>query len=207
MIIGISGRSGSGKSTMADYLVRSRKFVAISLADPVKRICKEVYGFSDSQLWGGSENRGCPVDKYQRKDGTFLTAREALQRLGTEWGRSCYENTWVDMCVGSAARVLAGEHYDPVRGFNHTLWESIFREKPGGVVIPDVRYDNEAERIKEGGGVLIRLTSEWALPPSNGVEGHSSEHGISYGLVDHVLEVPKGLPNFYKEIDALMARL
>lgn len=207
MILGISGRSGSGKSTMADYLVKNKGFVSISLSDPLKRFCQEVYGFSEAQLWGRSENRSCPDKRYQRKDGTFLSAREALQRLGTEWGRTCYENTWVDLCISSAQRVLQGDHYDPVRGFNHTLWESIFKEKVKGVVIPDIRYDNEADRIKDSGGVIVRLSAQWSSAIADGVEGHDSENGINSGLVDHVLEVPKGLQNFYREIDSLMPRL
>lgn len=207
MIIGISGKAGSGKSTMADYLVKNKKFVSISLADPLKRFCREVYGFSEATLWGSSDMRSCPDGRYQRSDGTFLTAREALQRLGSEWGRTCYENTWVDLCMSHASRVLGGESYDPVRGFSHTLWELIFREKVVGVVIPDVRFDNEAERIKDGGGVIVRLSSPWSQASASGIQGHDSEAGINTGLVDHDLEVTKGLPNFYKQVDTLLEEI
>ncbi len=57
MIIGICGNAGVGKDTTADFLVKTNGFVKVSLADPMKRICQAVYGFSNEQLWGPSEKR------------------------------------------------------------------------------------------------------------------------------------------------------
>lgn len=36
----------------------------VSLADPIKRICKDVFNFSDEQLWGPSEKRNAPDPRY-----------------------------------------------------------------------------------------------------------------------------------------------
>lgn len=208
MIIGILGRAGSGKTTMADYLARNKKYVVVNLADPLKRIAKEVYGFSDMQLWGASEHRNSPDKRYPRADGTFLTPREALQRLGTEWGRTCYEDTWVEYAMRTASRVLHGEAYDPVEEFSSTWWNKVFKKKCSGVAIPDVRFQNEVDSVKEGGGVIVKLESDWAPQLSAGVEGHASEKlDIRPETIDHILNVPKGLPNFYREIDSLLLRL
>jgi hypothetical protein len=71
-LIGISGFAGSGKDTVADWLVREKAFVKLSLADPIKRICKDVFDFSDEQLWGPSEKRSEPDKRYVRTMKTTL---------------------------------------------------------------------------------------------------------------------------------------
>ena len=94
-IISLTGNMGVGKDTMADYLVEKYGFVKVAMADPMKRIAKEVYEFSDEQLWGPSESRNMPDERYPRPDGSFLSARISTQLLGSEWSRVCYPDTWV----------------------------------------------------------------------------------------------------------------
>lgn len=64
----------------------------------------------------------------------YLTPREALQTLGTEWGRGRYRNLWID----------------------NALREAHFLSKTySDVVISDVRHINEMEAIQREGGKLI----------------------------------------------------
>lgn len=65
MIIGLSGFMGSGKDTVADMLTK-RGGTKIALADPIKRICREVFDFSIESLWGPSEKRNEPDKRYLR---------------------------------------------------------------------------------------------------------------------------------------------
>ena len=46
-IISLTGNMGVGKDTMADYLASRYGFVKISMADPFKRMAKEIFNFSD----------------------------------------------------------------------------------------------------------------------------------------------------------------
>lgn len=208
VILGIIGRSGSGKSTMADYLIRQRRMVSIAQADPLKRFAQEVYGFTNTQLWGPSEARNAPDERYPRPDGTFLTPREALQLLGTEWGRRCYEDTWVDYCMADCSRILNGEAYEPWCRFNTKWHKRIFRKRPSGIVITDIRFANEVNRVREGGAIVIKLESSWAPVLEAGVKDHASEKfDIPDSSVDHVLEVPKGLPAFYSAVDGLLQKI
>lgn len=64
MIIGLSGLAGSGKDFVSDILVERYNFVKIAFADPLKRICKEIFDFSDDQLWGPSEKRNESDKRY-----------------------------------------------------------------------------------------------------------------------------------------------
>lgn len=66
MIIGITGKAGSGKDTVADLLVHEHGFVKVAMADPLKRICMDLFGFSYQQLWGPSKLRDAPDPRFPR---------------------------------------------------------------------------------------------------------------------------------------------
>lgn len=203
MIIGISGVAGSGKDTTADVLIQHHGFVKVALADPLKRICKDVYDFSDDQLWGPSASRNAPDWRYPRTPEAvafieriqvqleerfaqsvekefgedvakhFLTTREALQSLGTEWGRRCFRDTWLQKAIRTAKTLLseAGRtlQYDARRG----LHESV-QARAQGVAIPDVRFKNEMLGIRAAGGVVIRVRRTKA-GLNAGFAAHASE--------------------------------
>lgn len=112
MIIGITGLHrdeagsvqtiGAGKDAAAEVLIAKHGFVRIGLADPLKRICREVFDFSIEQLWGPSQERNKPDRRYMRggKHGasnmqTYLTyknEREELERLRPEGYESLHKD-------------------------------------------------------------------------------------------------------------------
>ena len=51
------------------------------------------------------------------------------------------------------------------------------------VVIPDVRFPNEADAIKELGGIIWRINRHGL----NGINEHRSEHAMDSYMVDHVI--------------------
>ena len=166
MIVGICGRAGSGKSTAARHLVEAFGFVELALADPLKRFCHEVFGFSDEQLWGPSEKRNEPDPRY----GT-LTPRRALQTLGTEWARACYPDVWVDYGLRLAKELESGcfgyaRDFGRFGDFGRS--DTVPRRS---VVISDVRFPNEGRKILEAGGKVIKLVRPAA--PDSG--SHASE--------------------------------
>lgn len=168
LIIGVAGRAGAGKTTIADILVKKHGFVGIALADPMKRFCKELFEFSNAQLWGTADDKAREDERYPRAGGGHLTSRYALQTLGTEWGRNCYEGVWVNYCLRTAASILRGRQYDPQYGLA-TIFSRFFR--PSGVVIHDVRFQNEFDAVKAVGGFLIHVTR-----PTAGLVGKAAEH-------------------------------
>lgn len=165
MIIGITGLAGSGKDTCADALVERRGFCKISLAAPLKRVCEYVFGWDQERLNGPSERRNEPDPAWGG-----LTARYALQQLGTDWGRRMHPDVWVRRCLRDARLRLEPEEGDPRGAFP-------------GVVIPDVRFENEAVAIRAAGGKIVRI-----VRPGAGLTGdaaaHSSEAGVPDELVD-----------------------
>jgi hypothetical protein len=194
MIIGMTGKAGSGKDTVADILVREHGFVKVAFADPLKRLVRDVYAFTDEQLWGPSDKRNAPDLRYPRPHsfppncdfraehctccGTleqapglmpqcYLTPRHALQQLGTEWGRGCYPNTWVEYALRTADTLLReGCEYYPTRGLTVERAD----EPPRGVVISDVRFPNEVEALRAKGAMI------WKTTRGQGLQGAAATH-------------------------------
>lgn len=176
-LVALLGKAGAGKNTAADYLSKLFNTKQIALADPLKRICKEVFDFSDQQLYGPSEYRNAPDKRYPRdvrcpkctnygffSDGTqcptclgkgtvteHLSPRWALQTLGSEWGRSCYKDIWIDYGIRSAAHA----------------WD--VERRP--VIITDARFKNEAQKIHDAGGEVWKI-----IRPGAGAQGGVANH-------------------------------
>lgn len=214
MIIGLCGQAGAGKDTVADFLVKNHSFAKVALADPLKRICREVFDFSDEQLWGPSEERNKPDERYPRQvpchwsraEGSepftcqycgertedavemmeracparsHLTPRYALQQLGTEWGRNCYDNVWVDYALRVAKRLLTDDDAWYLAQIGQSFYRLRGRFDPGpnprpaiqGVVISDVRFINEVEAIRAAGGHVWKIER-----PGAGLVGTAAQH-------------------------------
>lgn len=176
-VIGLAGKAGSGKDTVADILVRDFGYVKVALSDPMKRIFWSLWpDLEFGQLWGPSERRGEPLPW----GGT--TIRAALQRLGTEWGRGCDEDVWVNLALDAAAALIEGTHdYTPdgglvprIRGAYQRL-----RRPVVGVVIPDIRFRNEISGIRRCGGPIWRV---WR-PDAKRLEAAEANH-VSEALPD-----------------------
>lgn len=134
MIIGICGLIGSGKDTIADYLVQKHSFKKLSFADKLKDSVGAMFDW-DRQLLDGKtdESRAWreKEDEFWSKEmGQPITPRLVLQKFGTECMRDgFYDGIWV-----SLAKKKLLDNPD-------TKW-----------IIPDVRFENEANMIKEIGG-------------------------------------------------------
>jgi len=145
MIIGITGFIGSGKDTVANYLVAKHGFVRDSFAGTLKDAVAKVFGWDRELLEGltpeAREWRE-EVDPWwaKRLDMPKLTPRYMLQLWGTEVCR---------------------------RGFHNDIWiaslENRLRKTTEDIVISDVRFPNEIAAIKKHGGMCV-LVKRGSLP-------------------------------------------
>lgn len=103
-------------------------------------------------------------------DSYGVTPRHMMQTLGTEWGRNLIDS---DIWVKAFARLNAGKC----------------------VIVPDVRFENEAELVREH-GVLIHLVGR------GGIEGkHVSENAIEFNPGDIVIDNSRDLAWLYGQVD------
>lgn len=187
LLIGLVGRAGSGKDTVGQLILqRVTATVVTSFAEPMKVFCKEVFDFTHEQLYGPSELRNAPDKRYPRGDGTFLSPREALQTLGTEWGRKCFPDVWVNLAARNARRMLD-------RGTN--------------VVFTDVRFLNEALTIRALNGKLWRIRR----PEADAVASqHQSERELDSeamkALVTHEIFNTGSMEKLYQEVQEALTR-
>ncbi|MEK7499201.1 MAG: hypothetical protein AAB649_01190 [Patescibacteria group bacterium] len=209
-IISLTGNMGVGKDTMADYMVAKYGYVKVSMADPFKRIAKDVYEFSDEQLWGPSEARNRDDMRYPRADGTFLSARIVTQLLGNELSRLAYPETWIVYMKRVVEKIQQGYFYSEKQGAYKVEGK---KSEYSGIIVSSCRFKNEIEAIKEMSGKTVRLVRP-ALPVETflgaGVGNHLSEKeqlALPDDFFDYVLEVPEGLENFHQKIDAFMGTI
>lgn len=150
--IALVGLAGVGKNVLADYITATYGHMQLSFAAPLKRAVQSIYHFSDAQLFGPSRLRDEPDPRYLRADGTGLTPREALERIGTDACRKCYEETWLDLAMLDASKIAA-------RG--------------GKWVFTDARYVNEMDACRARGALIVRLTRTGIVAGGHESEAHA----------------------------------
>lgn len=144
-LICLAGRAGSGKTTIAEHLRRTRGAVRYSLAEPLKRMGRAIWGWSDEQLWGPQAVRDIVSTRWG------MSPRRSLQLLGTD-----------------AMRNVLGDHV-----WVRYLLERLDAEQPELAVVDDVRFIDEARRMYNAGARVVRLTN--LNHPALGKDAHASE--------------------------------
>ena len=140
MIIGLVGLIGSGKDTVADFLIQQHNFTRESFANSLKDAVSNIFHWDRNRLQGlTAEDRAWreEVDDWwaERLGIPHLTPRWVLQFFGTDVCRDNFSN---DIWVAS-------------------LEKKLLYYKDEHVVISDVRFPNEIHAIKDSGGVIIRV--------------------------------------------------
>ena len=185
VLIGLMAGKGSGKSTAANYMINNYNFVEKSMAEPLKKACKELFLFTDDQLFGTQEQKETPDPRW-----FGCSPRKALQYVGTDLIRNNLDN----IMPGLDKNIFI-HHFK--------LWyEQEMRKNPNiCVVISDIRYQNEADFIHELGGILIKIIRHFEKT----VDMHSSEIELqSITTYDHLIENIGTLPEYYSKLDNIL---
>ena len=103
--------------------------------------------------------------------------RVLMQTLGTEWGRRINPDCWLN------------------------VWRSQL-PVTGVVVVPDVRFENEAQAIRELGGPVVHVTRP-VTTEMLAVPAHASEAGIKKAKGDIILRNDRGI----EKVAALAAQI
>lgn len=150
MLTGIMGKAGSGKDTIGDHLVSSYGFKKISLADPIKRLVKDVFVLDDHTVY----DRVAREQKLEKWP--TWTVRTLLQYIGTELFRNNIDDAiWVK-----------------------SLWYRIQKDSVNNYVCCDVRFPNELKFFKDNakkGEFIVLKVVRPGYSGQVGLAGHASE--------------------------------
>lgn len=177
-IIGLTGKKRAGKDSAASFMDGYKK---ISFADPMReimyRLCiiPEGWDYNENKedevlilfddlnlnvrmivigdiLLKNEEEKESLYSFIKTFKNRLFSAREFLQKLGTEWVRKTIsEDLWVNYSLKKA------------------------KQTEGNVVFADVRYDNEAKAIIDAGGEVVLIKRKGQEESG---DTHESEKGI-----------------------------
>jgi len=136
-----------------------------------------------------------------------LTPRKLLQLLGTEAGRELiHPNIWVNSLF---ADYKAKEEIGLYDG-GYLDGQEAYRVDKSNWIITDVRFPNEAEAIKQRGGIVIRVNREESVlykgvKHIKGVKSieHPSETALDDYEFDHVIENNSDITSLVEKIKQL----
>ena len=177
---------GSGKDTVAAYLIKEHGFERRAFADPLKKSVAALFDIPYHE-----------IDKYKNDDCvevnlevpspdalvsvSKLTFREFLQRYGTESHRDVFgDNFWADQTLPKDAFY---------RGRN--------------IAITDLRFENEAMRVHSCGGFVVNIVR----PGLDDKDQHSSEAPLDKRTVDFRLMNEGSLLDLYDYTERMLTYL
>ena len=160
MIIGISGKAGSGKDTAAKMLEVLYANPDISYEDFANKRYKN---FADIQIVHFADSL---------KETTQVLFRIGEWETNTQEGKKTTIN-WIGKTVRELLQGIGQGLRDAI---DPNLWVKILFANTKGwsnYIIADVRYPNEVKAIKERNGILLRIDRKGA-----GAGNHSSETAL-----------------------------
>lgn len=137
MIVGICGFIGSGKDTVADYLVNFHEFRRESFANTLKDAVAAVFGWDRTML----EGRTKAAREWREQVDPWWAERLAMPTLTPRW---VLQYWGTEVCR---------------KGFHDDIWiaslENKLRNSLDNVVISDCRFPNEIDSIRNAGGKIV----------------------------------------------------
>lgn len=193
MLIGLAGLKNAGKDTAADYLVLSYGFKKIAFADKLKDSLCATLSITRNQLEELKNNPDARVIVTKGRDVygidqviRDMSLREVAQYHGTEAHRDVFwKDFWVDILLPSGYELPLEREYNQL----------------GNFVITDCRFTNEVLRIKELGGIIVRIDRNLVDMKA---DSHPSEAGFDSSLIDYAVDNDDSVTMLYTRLDTLM---
>lgn len=168
-LIGLSGRAGAGKDTLASHLAPFG-YVRVAFADPLREMALAIDPLVALSPWDRAASMR--LSDYVTAAGWDAAKRHPevrrfLQRLGTEGVRHHLgDDTWVRLAEARIADL---------------------GDVP--VVVTDVRYPNEVDLVRRLGGLWVHVNR----PDAVTVPGHVSETSLDPSQADVVIHNTAGV--------------
>ena len=201
-ILGISGKGQAGKDTVADYILTKDMWVdKASFAFNLKKVCSKFFGLEINRFL----KQDLKCKKFRRP--LIITRKKYAELITTILeGESYTIPNLPDKYVHTPRELLQYIGTDVLRRANDNCHVIMFRKlygKGDGLIVTDVRFENEAQFIREQGGMLVRIERpQRYLLRSN----HPSETSLDYWFDwDYVLNNDKlGEEHLYRRVDKML---
>ena len=181
-LIGIHGKAGAGKDTIANFLIDTYKnYYLQPLAEPLKQVAAIAFGIPEDHFHG----RDLKEIKNEYWD---KSPREIAQFIGTEMFRTLYgPDFWL-----RRALLRLNNQYIPED-------EGEYQEGDT-VIISDIRFQNEAEFIWNNKGIIIHVNRPGLS--GVGIQNHASEQGINFNVGGETYEVinDSTIPELHRKV-------
>lgn len=182
IVIGLHGRAGSGKDTVAEILrgqliLEGYYPVVLRFSQPLKQVAKLVFGLSDAEVETEEGKASSPPQCYG------FTIRQIQQLIGSDMFRDLiHQDIWVDRLKQRIFQTIRGE-YDKADVFvNHHFVNSFTQFV---FIVPDVRFENEIAAVREFKNVIVEVDRPGNVSSATGTN-HISEKDLRH-LVDFVI--------------------
>lgn len=194
MIIGLTGYKQSGKSVAADYLQSKYNFVGHNFKTALIKELKENFpdllkAIVDNENGWNAANDDLGNKDENRKDWTIdqlfeekpPLVRALMKNYGTEFRRKEDLMYWV------------------------TKWQLTLPSLvENNIVVDDVRFINDIQRVKQFGGKIIRIIKTGQINNDT----HQTESEIDSITPDYTIQANEGdHESIYKQIDAIIDKL
>lgn len=199
MLIGINGFKGSGKDTVASYLVKNHGFTRLAFADLLKLSVAALFDIPVKWLDDYKDDPNCyvaigwkgePGEKFEGQPSKMwspmveLTLRDFLKRYGTESHRDVFGNDfWIDQLF----------KYERT----HSEWHRGDR-----YCISDARFANELRAIIELGGFNVRV-----VRPGLKADEHRSEQIPSPDLIFTTIDNSDDFHHLHEQVNSALSKI
>lgn len=175
-LIGFTGKAGVGKDTAAAHVREHYGFKHYAFAWPIKAML-EAMGLPEKDYLDRASKEAV-IPAYG------VSYRVLAQTLGTEWGRARHPDFWL---------ITAQLHHAAAEAAGYP-----------GIVISDVRFENEAAWIRSVGGVVVHIEGR-ATTLEGTTAQHASEAGIAYVPGDLRVWNDSTIQDLYDDVGDIVA--
>jgi hypothetical protein len=173
-IIGFTGPPGAGKSLCAEVYRGVNGGYLYAFATPIKNMLRAGFGIDfEDPYWNDRDNKEKLIPAFG------VSPRELMQTLGSNWGRELVNpDVWITLATG------------------------VLIKRGAGMVISDLRFENEAKWVRDRGGIVVHVSTD--KPFDN---GHYAEKGIKFKKGDYKFDGSQPVNTVYDRIVVLCQKI
>lgn len=139
-----------------------------------------------------------------------ITVRQALQLIGTNLFRDKFHpNCWVNSLFSDYKSIIKfkkGSPYASIKEMSTFEFQKKWKDEEvyPNWIVTDLRFENEAQAIKDRGGILIRINRSYSI----GVQEHKSETALdNYKEFDYIIDNSGSIEDLIRKVKDILIEL